>query len=275
MPMLLALPCGQRWKALGIASGGVAAVWLPFVIADPHTLVAARFTIPNDHSSALRVLGVNAARTPWWDRPAQLSLGLAGGCLAVWRRRWPAVILLAVSARILLDPGVYSYYTSGALLGTVLVDLVVTRWRLPWVTVIGAALLYAARFTSEVFPFTLHELGVLRAVFAVGLPALVLGVPGWLMTRRPGRHARGQEQAPAGPAPAQPGRGRAVPARLPVRPGRAGAARERGYEERGPADQRSAQIIRDPRRPVLPGPAAGLPAPAPAAPGGAAWPRGT
>lgn len=191
VPMLLVLPRPQRWAALGVFAGGVTAAWLPFVLADPHSLMAAQFTIPNDHSSALRVLGVNAARTPWWDRPAQLALGMAGGCLAVWRRRWPAVILLAVSARILLDPGVYSYYTSGALLGTVLVDLVVTRWRLPWATATGAALLYAARFTSEVYPFTLHELGVLRAVFAVGMPALVLGVPGWLMARRPGRHARG------------------------------------------------------------------------------------
>lgn len=219
VPMLLALPRERRWAALGTFAGGVAAAWLPFLLADPRSVLAAQFTIPNDHSSALRVLGVNAARTPWWDRPAQLALGAAGGCLAVWRRRWPAVILLAVSARILLDPGVYSYYTSGALLGTVLVDLVVTRWRLPWATLTGAVLLYAARFTSEVYPFTLHELGVLRAVFAVGMPALVLGVPGWLMARRPGRHARGA-QAPGPQAHrTQPGGGRPGSAARAGRPG--------------------------------------------------------
>lgn len=216
-PMLLALPGRQRWAALGVFTGGVAAVWLPFVLADPHTLLAARFTIPNDSSSALRVLGVDAARTPWWDRPAQLALGTAGGCVAVWRRRWPAVILLAVSARILLDPGVYSYYTSGALLGTVIVDLVVARWRLPWATAIGAALLYAARCTSEVYPFTLHELGVLRVVFAAGIPALVLGVPGWLMARVPGRHARTAAGRPAVPGQrAATGERAAVGERLPA-----------------------------------------------------------
>jgi hypothetical protein len=151
-----------------------------------------RFTIPNDRSSALRVLGVMDPRTPWWDRSAQLLLGVAGGAVAVWRRRWPAVLLVAVAARIMLDPGVYAYYTSGALLGTIVVDLVVTRWRFPWATAAAALLLYAARFTHALIPFSLHQLGVLRLVFAVGLPLVVLGIPGWWVARRPGRHARGQ-----------------------------------------------------------------------------------
>ena len=173
-----------------------------------------QFTIPNDRSSALRVLGVMDPRTPWWDRSAQLLLGLAGGAVAVRRGRWPAVLLVAVAARILLDPGVYAYYTAGALLGTIVVDLVVTRWRVPWATVTAALLLYAARFTHELIPFNLHQLGELRLVFAIGVPVMVLGVPGWWVARRPGRHARGQATAggaggadhgpPGGPHPAHP-----------------------------------------------------------------------
>jgi hypothetical protein len=131
-----------------------------------------------------------AARTPWWDRSAQLLLGVAGGAVAIWRGRWPAVLLVALAARIMLDPAVYAYYTSGALLGTIVIDLVVTRWRLPWATAIAAVLLYAARFTHALIPFSLHQLGILRLVFAVGLPLVVLGIPGWWMARRPGRHAR-------------------------------------------------------------------------------------
>ena len=187
--LLLALPRKDRWPALGVFAAGVAVAWLPFLLADSHTLMAARFTIPNDYSSALRVLGVNAAGTPWWDRPAQLALGVAAGCLAVRRGRWQAVILLAVAARIMLDPSVYAYYTAGALLGTVMFDLLLTRWRLPWTTLVAAALLYAARFTGELFPFTLHDLGLLRAVFGIGVPLIVLCLPDRWMARQPGRHA--------------------------------------------------------------------------------------
>jgi len=191
--LLFALPRRQWLAALAAFTGGIAVIWLPFLLADPRTLSAVTgFTIPNDHSSALRVLGVMDPRTPWWDRSAQLLLGMAGGAVAVRRGRWPAVLLVAVAARILLDPGVYAYYTSGALLGTVVVDLVVTRWRLPWATATAALLLYAARFTHALIPFSLHQLGILRLVFAIGVPVMVLGIPGWWVARRPGRHARGQ-----------------------------------------------------------------------------------
>jgi hypothetical protein len=190
VPLLLALPRRQWLTAAAVLAGGLAVVWLPFLLADPRTLALVHFTIPNDPSSALRALGITAPRTPWWDRSAQLVLGLAGGALAVWRGRWQAVPLIALSARILLDPGVYAYYTAGVLLGTVVVDLVVARWRVPWATITGATLLYAARSTHVLVPFTLHELGVLRLVFALGIPLAVLAVPGWSLARRRGRHAR-------------------------------------------------------------------------------------
>ena len=188
--LLLALPRRDRLPALAVFTAGMAVAWLPFLLADPHTLLAARFAIPNDPSSALRVLGVGAARTPWWDRPAQLALGLAGGWLAVRRGRWPAVILVAVCARILLDPAVYPYYTSGVLLGTIGVDLVVTRWRVPWITLLAVAMLYVTRFTGDLVPFPLAALGLLRAVFAIGVPVLVLALPARRLARTPGRHAR-------------------------------------------------------------------------------------
>ena len=190
VPLLFALPRRQWLTALAAFTGGLAVAWLPFLLADPHTLAVTRFTIPNDPSSALRALGVTSPQTPWWDRSAQLALGIAGGCLAVRRGRWQAVLLIAMSARILLDPGVYAYYTSGVLLGTIIVDLVLTRWRVPWLTMAGAALLYAARSTHALIPFTLHELGALRLAFAVAAPLAVLAVPAWWMARRPGRHAR-------------------------------------------------------------------------------------
>ena len=132
--LIFALPRRQWLTALGMFAGGVAVAWLPFLAADPRTLSSvARFTIPNNPSSALRVLGVMAPRTPWWDRSAQLALGVTAGCVAVRRGRWQAVVLVAVAARIMLDPGVYAYYTAGAVLGTIVVNLVLTKWRFPWV----------------------------------------------------------------------------------------------------------------------------------------------
>lgn len=98
--------------------------WVPFLLYDGRTLIAARFTIPTATSSGLRALGFTYPHTPSWDRPAQLILGCLLGMLAVTRGRRTAVIVLGTAARILLDPEVYSYYTAGILLGAVAYDLV-------------------------------------------------------------------------------------------------------------------------------------------------------
>ena len=193
--LIFALPRRQWLAALGTFAGGVAVAWLPFLAADPRTLSSvAQFTIPNNPSSALRVLGVMSPRTPGGTGPPSSPSALAAGCVAVRRGRWQAVVLVAVAARIMLDPGVYAYYTAGAVLGTIVVDLVLTKWRFPWVTAVTAFLLYLARMTHKLVPFDLHQLGVLRLLFAIGVPVLVLGMPGWWIARRRGRHARAGDQ---------------------------------------------------------------------------------
>ena len=132
--------------------------------------------------------------------------------MAVRRGRWPAVLLVAVAARILLDPGVYAYYTAGALLGTIVVDLVVTRWRVPWATATAAVLLYAARFTHELIPFSLHELGDAAAGLRHrACPWWSSGSPagGWPAARAarpgPGRRRRGRGSGHVPPGDPHPG----------------------------------------------------------------------
>lgn len=171
LPLLLG---AGRLRALAACAAGLAVAWLPFVIYDPHTLTAARFTIENAKSSSLRVLGFTGPRTPSWDRPAQALLGCALGAAAVLRGRWPAVILLATGARVLLDPEVYGYYTAGVLLGAVAYDLIASRSRWPWATIAGVVMLYLARFAFPGGLVTLQELGVLRAAYVIGVAVVVV-----------------------------------------------------------------------------------------------------
>ncbi|MEU8692848.1 hypothetical protein [Streptomyces sp. NPDC048665] len=123
LPLVLAAPRVRRRHVAVYTAATVLLAWLPFVIADPGTLTAAQYTIVNEPSSALRALGVATAGTPSWDRMAQLGLGCGLGVLAVVRRRWQAVLLLGVGARIVLDPGVYDYYTAGLLVGALCWEL--------------------------------------------------------------------------------------------------------------------------------------------------------
>jgi hypothetical protein len=144
---LLLLPPDWRARLRGAVTTAVVVVlgWVPFFLADPGTSRVLHFTIANTPLSALRALGFADPRTPPWDRPAQALIGIALGVLAVRRGRGPAVLLLAVAARIALDPGTNRYYAAGAVVGAVVWDLAGSRFRFPWWTA-GATLgLFASR----------------------------------------------------------------------------------------------------------------------------------
>ncbi|MCW2886989.1 MAG: hypothetical protein QOE54_3154 [Streptosporangiaceae bacterium] len=176
-PLLLALPRREWWRAGLVAVVGLLVAWLPFLLYDPATINATRFAIPTALSSGLHVLGFTDPHTPPWDRPAQLLLGCLLGTIAVVRGRWPAVILLATSARILLDPEVYGYYTSGVLLGAVAFELIVARHRWPWLTLTGVLALYGVRLLGHVVPISFDVMAWLRVGYVVLVVAVVL-LPG-------------------------------------------------------------------------------------------------
>lgn len=195
LPLLLALPAPTRRRALLSLLALVAVAWLPFSLGNLHSLAAARFTIPNQPASALRWLGVSSPTTPWWDRPAQILLGLALGSAAVLRGRWPAVVLVGADARILLDPSVYTYYTASILLGTLLWDVLGQRRLVPWWSWTALASLYGAALLVEA-PATQ---GLLRLVFVVLSAGTVLLAP----ARRPRKAGAGGAAGPSGsPRPA-------------------------------------------------------------------------
>lgn len=176
LALILTVPTFMRGHVALWTGATVLVAWLPFVIADIHTITAATaFTIPNEPSSALRALGVSDPGTPSWDRSAQIGLGCLLGGIAVWRRRWPAIILLGVGARIGLDPGVYAYYTSGVLLGALLWDTLGLRKPLPlWTLIAGATLAVAPLFTSDAV-----LLGQLRLWLVIAFTAMLLLGPAY------------------------------------------------------------------------------------------------
>ena len=176
LALVLTVPKFMRSRVIVITLVMIAVAWLPFVVADTHTLTSAsQFTIPNEASSALRALGVPDASTPRWDRIAQIGLGCVLGGIAVWRRRWPAIVLLGVGARIVLDPGVYAYYTSGVLLGALMWDTLGLRKPLPlWTLISGAALGLTPIFVTDP-----GVLGQLRLWLVVAFSAAMLFLPAY------------------------------------------------------------------------------------------------
>ncbi|TQS45327.1 glycosyltransferase family 87 protein [Cryptosporangium phraense] len=143
------LMLGSRSAVLrgAVAMGAAIAVaWLPFYLADPATMNAAHFTIVNTRFSALRALGIDDPRTPHWDRPVQALLGMTVCAIAVLRRRWAAALMIAVAARLVLDPGTNRYYVAGLVVGAAIWDVVGSRRRVPWWTLSAYLGLFAARW---------------------------------------------------------------------------------------------------------------------------------
>jgi hypothetical protein len=197
LPLVLALPRPALKRALLCFGGLVAVAWLPFYLGDLHSFAAAKFTIPNQPASSLRWLGVSDPATPWWDRPAQFAVGLGLGSVAVWRGRWPAVVLLGANARILLDPSVYTYYTASILLGTLLWDAVGQRRLVPWWSWTALGSLYGGTLLIH----SDSARGLVRLAFVVVSSGYVLLVP----VRRPRHRQAGRTPGPRTPGPRTPG----------------------------------------------------------------------
>lgn len=149
-------------------------VWAPFLIAEPGTLAAARFGVPVAAASGLHFLDVAASATPSWVRPAQFLLGAALAAAAIARQGWASVILPALAVRILLDPAVHAYYTSGIVLGTLVHDLAGSRARVPRLTMLAVAMLYLPQVAAKFLGAPPLLLGGLRVGFVLCAVVVVL-----------------------------------------------------------------------------------------------------
>lgn len=141
--LIFAVNDGKRRRFLFAAGAVSLAVWAPYAVADPHTLTAlSRFAIDIQKGSLLHGF-YGGARSPHWVRLGQLAGGLALAWMAARRQRPELILCLGLLARLVLDPGDFSYYTSELLFGVLLVELYrapeLSAWRatgiavyLPW-----------------------------------------------------------------------------------------------------------------------------------------------
>jgi hypothetical protein len=170
MALLLACQGRARWQAVAWAAGVTFVLWAPFVIADPGSVAAARYAIPNVGGSGLRALGVTSAGTPPWDRAAQILAGFALSAVAVRRGRWPAVLLICTAVRVALDPNTYPYYDAGLVVGALVWDLLGARRAVPAWSLAAGSLFWgwtAAGGTSVMA-------GDLRAGFALAVASVTI-----------------------------------------------------------------------------------------------------
>jgi hypothetical protein len=181
--VLLAVPMGRLPRAVAVWAVVVVVAWLPFVLAD-HTTVSAlsHFTIRNSPSSTLRFFEVDTARTPPWDRAAQLMIGLALGALAVRRHGPEAGLVAVVAARLLLEPGTHIYYCGGLLAATLAYDLAVSRRPVPVLTLSAFFLYYVPQGVRSVHFFD-DAASTSRALLCFSLLVVVVVLPSRLTER--------------------------------------------------------------------------------------------
>jgi hypothetical protein len=93
--------------------------------------------------------------------------------VAVWRRRWAAIILLCVGARVALDPGVHGYYTAGVMVGALIWDTIGARRPWPFWSLLCI-------FALSAIPIMTRDpqvLGDARLAIVVAFTAALLLVP--------------------------------------------------------------------------------------------------
>ena len=174
-PLAAAAPGRRRWLRPVVALAAAGATWLPFVLDEPGSVVAAgSFRLENAPASALRALGVHDPATPLWVRPTQFAVGLAVAGVLVRRGRWPGVVMAALAVRVALDPAAHHYYSAALVAGTLLWERITLPRRLPLATIAVAVVMELT--AGDLHPSALA--GALRLALAAGLLLAALAVPG-------------------------------------------------------------------------------------------------
>ena len=138
--LIAVLPKRDVIRAAAVTFAAAIVWWLPFVIADHHTIgnlwnADSAFST----SSTPALLGLTQA--PTGARAIQFALMLLGAFAAVRCGRWVAAPLIAVAIRLVTDWQTWGYYGAGLVVAALLIDVSRRDGRWPFVT---AAALVAA-----------------------------------------------------------------------------------------------------------------------------------
>ncbi len=129
----------------------VGGAWGVFALLDPSMISALHYTITVNPASTIGLFHL-ATTTPWWCRPAQLLGGALLAAIAVKRGQWPAVLLIAIAVRMLLDPVAKNYYDSGLVLGAAVFDIVTATGVLPLMTLVAVVTVYLPSYLLDAEP---------------------------------------------------------------------------------------------------------------------------
>jgi hypothetical protein len=147
-PILLGLD-RRSWRAAFLALVGVLVVcWGPFLAAAPTTLATLKPNVLLAPGSGLYALGVRGEIVPAWDRTVAFVAATGMALVAQLRGRWAGVIVVAVAVRIALDPQDNAYYVGSIAMAAAVYDLLGTRWRGPWLTLVSTVVFWQP-FTAD------------------------------------------------------------------------------------------------------------------------------
>ncbi len=125
-----------------LAAAVIASIfWLPFLIAHPATLRTLRPTVHIAPDSVLAALRLGDVPDNPGFRIAQLVIAILAGFVAVRRGQPEWAILAPVAVRVVSDPGTWTYYSAGAVLGALAWDLSGSTLAIPRWTIVTSLLL--------------------------------------------------------------------------------------------------------------------------------------
>jgi hypothetical protein len=175
-----------------IAAALSALLWLPFILAEPSTIRGLSPTVNVAYDSIIRLVGLSDFGDSRQLRVVQLLFASTVVLCAVIRERADGALVAGIAARLLLDPGTWTYYSAGFVLGALVWDLWRTERTIPLWTIAASV---------AVVPDTLLPFERLRACLRlIGCVVAIVGVCVASNRRAPHQPLAGEHSSRSSPS---------------------------------------------------------------------------